>query len=194
MIRKVVLLFFIFFVFILDANCYTEDELSNLELTKYGQAFVDDSLSSRLNRLETDMFGMSQSGDIDSRIDTLIRMFGNSVSVPNYDYYPSQKRSAIKNIFNSITSSFGYDDGQMTGFIPPMGVGYSNNYNHNYYRPYHHRPSNYCPYHNSYHPPSHNFHRHSPRTAYNPYGPSYQRPTYGYSNTNVGSSVRILRD
>ncbi len=194
MIRKVVLLCCLFFVFAIEGNCYTEDEISNLEFNKYGQTFVNDSLSNRLNRLETDMLGMSQSGDIDSRIDTLIRMSGNNISVPSYDYYPSEKKSAIRNIWNGITSSFGYDDGQITGFIPPMGLGYSNSSNHNYYRPHYHRPSSYCPYHNTYHRPSRNFHRHSPHTAYNPYGPNYQRPTYGYSDTNVGSSVHILRD
>lgn len=171
------------------AFAYSEQQISNLEINQYGQAFVDDSLSDRLNRLEIDMLGMRQSGDIDNRIGMLNRISFGEIQTPSFDYYKPEKRSAIKNIWNNVSSVF--DNGYMTGFIPSLENSYSSNY-------YKNNSQHYCPYHNSYHNSYHHrparFNHYSPHVGYNPYGPSYQRPTYGYTNTTTGSSVHILRD
>ena len=185
MLKKFIFLLFLLIISPCIALSYTEQNISNLEINQYGQAFVEDSLSDRLNRLEMDMLGMRQSGDIDNRISVLNRMSLGEIQTPIFDYYKPEKRSAIKNIWNNVSSAF--DSGYMTGFIP----SFSNSYGNNYYR---NNVPEYCPYHNSYHHRPARFNHYSPRVGYNPYGPSYQRPTYGYTNTSTGSSVHILRD
>lgn len=171
------------------ALSYTEQQISNLEFNRYGQSFVDDSLADRLNRLEMDVLGMSQSGDIDSRIGRLNDIFMHEMPTPQIDYYKPERKSAIKNILNNVSSLF--DNGYMTGFIPSL----ENSYGSHYYR---NNSPQYCPYHNSYHSSYHHrparFSHYNPHVGYNPYGPAYQRPTYGYTNTTTGSSVHILRD
>ena len=190
MVKKIFLSFVSFFVISISGECYVEDQLSVLEMNNYGQSFVSDSLSERLNRLETDILGMRQNGDVDERISLLTKILQGNIATPNFDYYKPTKRSAIRSILNNVSSAFSNDDGFMTGYTPPMGFSYGSNMNN-----YHYSQPQYCPYHNVYHSRSSNFNHHSPnRVGYNPYGPNYQRPTYGYTNTAAGSSVHILRD
>lgn len=201
MIRKVLITGFLFFAVSLVGFCYSEDELSMIEMKKYGQSFVDDSLSDRLIRLETDMFGMGQSGDIESRINLINRMNANStyssIVAPEYNY--SNKKGFLGNIFD------GFSSGTMTGFTPPM-TGYSSNYGN--YCPYNHHYNNRAnkPFRNGYnsgnhHNHNHNFqHRlprigaHGPYNTYNPYAAGNERPTYGSTNVITGSRVHILKD
>ena len=190
MVRKIVLSFVFVFFISLNADCYIEEQLSFLERNNYGQSFANDSLSERLNRLEMDVLGMRQSGDVDERVSLLTKMSQGNISTPSFDYYKPTKRSAIQSILNNVGSVFSNDDGFMTGYTPPMGFSYGNNMNN-----YHYTQPRYCPYHNVYHSRPSRFHHHYPnRIGYNPYGPNYERPTYGYTNTMTGSSVHILRD
>ena len=189
MLKRFVFGFVLMFVFPCVALSYAEEQLSNLEINQYGQTFVEDGFADRLNRLEMDMLGMRQSGDIDNRIGRLNRVSFGEINTPSFDYYKPEKRSAIKNLWDNVSSVF--DAGYMTGFIPSFGNSYGTNY-------YQNKIQDYCPYHNSYNNSYHHrparFNHYNPRMGYNPYGPSYQRPTYGYSNTTTGSSVHILRD
>ena len=189
MVRKIVLLFVSFFVISISGECYVEDQLSVLEMNNYGQSFVSDSLSERLNRLETDILGMRQSGDVDDRVSLLSRISNGKVSAQSFDYYKPIKRSAIQSILNNVGSIFSNDEGFMTGYTPPIGFGYGGNMNN-----YHYKQPRYCPYHNVYHSRPSRVHYSPNHIGYNPYGPKYERPTYGYTNTAAGSSVHILRD
>ena len=183
--KKFILSLVLILFFPCVAFAYTEQQISNLEINQYGQTFVDDSLSDRLNRLEMDMLGMRQSGDIDNRISMLNRVSFGEIPTPSFDYYKPERRSAIKNIWNNVSSIL--DNGYMTGFIPSL----ENSYTSNYYRS---NSPQYCPYHNSYHQGPARFNHYNPHVGYNPYGLSSQRPTYGYTNTTTGSSIHILRD
>ena len=51
---------------------------NKIEFQKYGQVFVLDSLADRLNRLETDFFGMAQTGNIEDRVNRLVQISQNS--------------------------------------------------------------------------------------------------------------------
>lgn len=201
MIRKVLITGFLFFAVSLVGFCYSEDDLAQIELRKYGQTFVNDSLSDRLIRLETDMFGMSQSGDIDSRINLINQMNGNSsyssIAVPEYNYSYGNKKGFFRNLFDTFST------GTMTGFTPPM-TGYSSNYgNYCQYNNYNRLNK---PFENRYYSRNYNNHRHNfphrpprigahnPYNTYNPYGAREGQPTYGSTNVITGSRVHILKD
>ena len=176
---------------------FSENELSYLEISKYGQTYENDSFSQRLLRLENDILGMTQSGDIDNRIKLLYKVASNSIAFPQERIHGENKKSAIKNLWDNISSGFIANDGYMTGYIP------STNYSDDYMDFFDSQPQ-YCPYHNSYHSSArriprigrHNFphnHHYHP-SSYNPYGPRYQRPTYGRTSVASGSTVRIIND
>ncbi len=185
MVNKFLFCFVLILIFPCVALSYSEEQLSNLEMNQYGETFVDDSFLDRLNRLEIDILGMRQAGDINNRIGRLNQISFEEINTPSFDYYKPEKRSAIKNLWDNVSSVF--DAGYMTGFVPPLNNSYGTNY-------YQNNIQDYCPYHNSYHHRSTRFNHYNPSMGYNPYGPVYQRPTYGYSNTSTGSSVHILRD
>lgn len=203
MIRKVLIMGFLFFAVSLVGSCYSEDELSMIEMKKYGQSFVNDSLLDRLIRLETDMFGMGQSGDLESRINLINQMNNNSsyssIVTPEYNY--SGKKGFLRNLFDNFST------GTMTGFTPPIGTaGYSTSTYGNYC-PYSYHNDKNMPFGYRYRTEKHNNHRHNyqhrpprigvhnnPYTAYNPYNLNNDRPTYGSTNVMTGSRVHILRD
>lgn len=146
----------------LSAYGYTEDNISALEYAKYGINYPNESLGERLNRLETDYFGMSQSGNINSRIENLTKIYSNAkngVSMPYYGNYSNNyntenqtipvKKRGLRNFFNNITSSF-LDNGYVTGYTPSMNYstnsGYTNNLYGNNAGGYMNNPSLFCPY------------------------------------------------
>ena len=195
-------LFVLFCLSFMSASCcfsFSNDELSYLEISKYGKTYDKDSFSQRLSRLENDILGMTQSGDIDNRIRLLYKVSSNSVVLPSERIYSGNRKSAIRNIWDNISSNFINDEGFMTGYIPSM------NYNDNYMDFFDNEPQ-YCPYHNTFHrsfrhiprigkhnhPSPYNHHYHP--SNYNPYGPNYHRPTYGMRNVSAGSTVRIIND
>ena len=101
MLLKIGITILLIFYMAADGICYTDDRLAEIEQREYGQVFEDDSLSARLMRLETDLLGMSQSGDIDSRIDILSKLSNSYMGVNPVNYGKEEikttKRSAIKN-------------------------------------------------------------------------------------------------
>lgn len=194
MIRRFLFISVLFFMSQFMVFSFSGDELSYLEISKYGQTYEKDSFSQRLSRLENDILGMTQSGDIDTRIRLLYKVSSNSIAFPQEITYEGAKKSAIRNLWDNISSGFVNNDGFMTGYIPSM------NYSDNYMDFFDNEPE-YCPYHNTYHHQS----RHVPRIGrynlphnhpsnYNPYGPTYQRPTYGRTSVATGSTVRIIND
>ena len=197
MIRRFLFVSFLFFMSQLFVFAFSEDELSYLEISKYGQTYEKDSFYQRLSRLENDILGMTQSGDIDNRIRLLYKVSSNSIAFPQEKTYEVNKKTAIRNLWDNISSGFINNDGFMTGYIPSM------NYSDNYMDFFDNEPQ-YCPYHNTYHHQSrrvprigrHNFHHnhHHHPSSYNPYGPTYQRPTYGRTSVATGSTVRIIND
>ena len=157
MIKKLFILNIIFFCSAAIGLCFSENELRNIELSKYGESYTNESIAERLNRLETDFFGMAQTGDIDSRIDMLNHIAMNSrqsaIINPQENFYPGKRKSAIKSFWDNVTSTFD-TTGSITGYTPSMtttGYGYSNNMYRNEFLNFMNGYNNYCPYHNRYH-------------------------------------------
>ena len=222
MLKKIILLFTCILFTKIAGFCYSEENLSFIEYQKYGESYENDSLSSRLSRLENDLFGMTQSGDIDKRIEMIVRMSNSNnyeFNTPqNYGNTKVKKKSNFKNFWNNITSDI-TDFGTMTGFIPPM-YGYGS-YNGNYYGGYNRYSTRYNNgfnngYNRRYHPqyPYNNYHEHfHPHCCHNHVNspshfypnntvsapmiyPASQPivPTDSYNNYFTSSTVRILND
>ncbi len=154
MLRKIIITMVIFISLQAAVYSYSPEQLSNMEMVKYGQSFENDSLSSRLMRLETDLFGMTQSGDIDSRLDMISQMIGSSSSIPVYEpynaYYPKEKKGIINRFLNNLSDDF--SNGALTGFTPPItSTGYVNDFYGNGFMNYTNNTGRYCPFHNTYH-------------------------------------------
>ncbi len=162
MLKKLLIINVLYIICALAGFCNIEDKLTNIEYAKYGESFTYETISDRLNRLETDYFGMAQTGDIDSRIDMLSTMSKNSkqmISQNPYDsYYAGQKRSKLRNFWDNVTSTFD-TTGTMTGYTPSIttttngynNYGYPNNMYRNEFLNFMNNPNQYCPYHNRYH-------------------------------------------
>ena len=150
MLLKIGITILLIFYMAADGICYTDDRLAEIEQREYGQVFEDDSLSARLMRLETDLLGMSQSGDIDSRIDILSKLSNSYMGVNPVNYgkeeIKTNKGSAIKNFWNNITSP---TYGGITGFTPAIETyGGSSGIYRNEFANFLNNSGNYCPYHN----------------------------------------------
>ncbi len=183
MLKKLFTLCFVSLLFMLNALAYSEDNISALEYSKYGINYPYESLGERLNRLETDYFGMSQSGDIDSRIANLSKINANrkNVITPNYyeNYYNSKPKSGIRNFWNNITSGLS-NNGYVTGYTPSMnystGSGYSGSMFQN--SPYGNNIQSFCPYDTG-------FHNRSPIHPSQYYNNKYSKPSYnGFNGIN----------
>ncbi len=208
----------------LSGGCYSDEQLADIEMNRYGQTFENDSLSSRLIRLENDLFGMTQSGDIDTRVDMIAQMASvsnnPSVLADNDNFYPGIKQNPVKKVWNSISS--GFSSGSMTGFTPSVNsYGYSSsNYGNGLWNLFN-GANSYCPYHNTYHNGffnNHNFpmgyrpnfnrghfhpNHHLGHIPHNQFYPSYNSPYGVYQNpipTNYSSdlitrsNVHIIKD
>ena len=186
-----------------------EDRLFELENLRYGRAFANESLAERLLRLEEDYFGLSQSGDINSRINMLFQIAQNNYPNPmNLDRRVQiKKQSRIRNALRNFASIF-TDGGVVTGFVPPIST-FDNNYNYSSYNSafendYYNRfftPPKYSP----NYIPAHSYGGHYVhQPIINDYNSGYstsnvQYDRYGYpsiSNRDLysRSAVRILRD
>ena len=100
---------FLFFILFFSNFAFAsyEDSLFELETLKYGKSFQNESISQRLLRLEEDYFGLSQSGDISSRISMLNKIaqnnYPNTMNLERRINTKKQNRiiSAIFNLFPS---------------------------------------------------------------------------------------------
>lgn len=224
MIRKILFagLFCLFFQ--LAGFAFSENILNDIEYKKYGVSYPDESLSERLERLETDYFGMEQQGSIDSRINLLSKMSSNrqisAIQQPVYNDYQYKKKSAIRRFFDYFS-----DDGAMTGFIPSMttstydngsyyysnGNNYAGNYGRNVFNNFFNGYKDNCPYHNHFNHNmsfSNNINRNRHNHLHNNAGYPYPHPNmYNYfpqnrivrnfyipPNVQSRSSVHIIKD
>lgn len=207
MFKKVCFLF-LFLMFVSNI-CFAsyEEKLNQLEYLKYGKNFQNESLSQRLLRLEEDSFGLSQSGDINSRIDMLFKIaqnnYPNQLSYDRKVYPQYKKRSKLKNFLNDLASTF-TDSGMMTGYIPPMQSYDNSFYNDSFGGDYYNRFFNMHKHSHGYNP-SHTcsgYYDYQPML--NDYNSSYstsniQYDRYGYPSISSRdlysrSAVKILRD
>ncbi|MBQ4124293.1 hypothetical protein IJD44_11325 [bacterium] len=205
MIKKIFILFVIICQLSFQTMAFSEKDIADLELQKYGKIYKEDDLGSRLRRLETDVFGMSQSGNIDVRMNNLFNMIS-----PTHNYqglYPTEtflkpeKKGFIRKFFDNVTSSFSYP--YVTGYSPSLFE--MNGYPNNIYKDNHINLSgnngNYCsfsnPYPHRYFNGAHRFHHPYGNTPYynNGYSPYiYTPPTDITRNVATRSTVHILRD
>lgn len=192
--------------------CFSEEDISNIELAKYDDTYKNETISQRLNRLENDYFGMTQSGGIEDRILQLNKISNNlkqSAILNTHNYY-KKRNNGIKNFWNNITSTF--DDGYITGFTPPM---YNTEYLSGY--PQYENTSgiiNFAPFENRHHPfynkhhndfiknhhkrtQNHHFNHQQKHRLNNHYNPNKRITRTRYSippNITTQSSVHIIRD
>ena len=144
----------IFSVFLSEmAYCYFDEDISRLEYQNFSRVFEDETIGERLNRLETAIFGMSQTGDIDERLQRLAKLSGSpkirALPIP-YDNKPKNK---IKRVLNSALDLF--DTGTVTGFTPPLynnNFGYSEDIYKQEYNNFLNNPHGYCTYSQKYYP------------------------------------------
>lgn len=209
MFKKFLVFLFLMISFLQVCYASYEDRLFELENLRYGRTFGNESLAQRLLRLEEDYFGLSQSGDISSRIDMLFQIAQNNYPDPiNLDRrLSSKKHSRIKSALKDFASIF-TDNGVVTGFVPPIST-YDNNYNYSTYNnsfenDYYNRfftPPRYSP----NYIPAHSYNGHYTHLPIiNDYSSGYstsnvQYDRYGYpsiSNRDLysRSAVKILRD
>jgi len=107
----------------------SQSVLSRIESKVFNQNFPQNSAKRRIERLEEKMFGAIQSGDLDSRYDTL------KVAAKNYNNF--NKEAYNPNVYNPAPIQRGWKGlggmlggGTMTGFTPPITPFY-NNYGYN---------------------------------------------------------------
>ncbi len=172
MIKKIFILTAVLFYGINYANSFSDDDLARIEYSRYGEAFENQSLSERLNRLETDIFGMAQSGSVDDRVSMLAKMSDNNLNSriisPSENFYPGVKQSKMKSFWNNITEPFSTTS-SMTGFTPSWtssGYGYANNMYRNEFLNFLNNQNQYCPYHNRYHNTNRFFNRLHPNNGF----------------------------
>lgn len=113
--------------------------LSTMESKVFHQTYSQNDTESRVERLEQEIFGATQSGDFTSRYETLKTAINNYKSNQNSsDYYPDPlastqgRRRGIVGTLGSLLLG-GYSNGYMTGFTPPIDPfnNTSNGYNNN---------------------------------------------------------------
>lgn len=204
--------------FSLNGFCLTNDVLSDIELSNFGKNYENESLANRLNRLETQFFGMTQSGDIDSRINTIYKMatdpLSNPVSSISENNYSAKK--PLKRFWQNITSAFD-NNGIITGYTPSISSfnvsgfdlnnNFNNNLNHNFHNNYYNKtPYGYCPYHTNnisqtfdkinnsfnYFDKRHDrkfLNRRHPFNNNNNYNPSYLSKSYIPTNSNQNLNI-----
>lgn len=211
--RKILLLFFFvpFFVISLNASASdVEDKLSRLEISAFNTVYPYDDLSDRLYRLEMEYFGAKQSGNLNKRLDNLMKN-AYYCDTPQMEEYSSViyetpetlSSKGLKGFWNRIKNDF--EMGSVTGYTPPMQNSYYNNiygsgyssfytpfsspfYNNKFYRPYDN--FRYKP----FYPNQIGVSNRRYSSVYKPYHPKstgyYQRPQN--IRTNIGTKVTLL--
>lgn len=130
-------------------------DLIKLEKKVLGQTYEGDDTESRITRMEKEMLGAMQDGDLNTRLETITKASKHYNSYPeivqsqtvyprqnyyqcapmgyyspsNYGYWNTRtNQTGIGSFFrNLIGSAFnGYGGGTMTGFTPPIYDPYSN--------------------------------------------------------------------
>ena len=136
MFKKILYIAVISLMFAVPAISFSENDISILEIERYGKNYPYESLGERLTRLETEYFGMTQSGDIDSRIENLMRINQNKQNGVNFkmgNKNKNEEKGFFKNIFKDFTSNF-RNNGSITGYTAPMNTITSTGYGDLYER------------------------------------------------------------
>lgn len=106
----------------------SKNGLSKLENKIFNQDFPQNSAERRIERLEQQVFGAAQSGNLTTRYENLVVAAKYYNTNPNDDYNPNSVASAgRKGVFNNMGNSM--LGGNMTGFTPPINPSYNNGYN-----------------------------------------------------------------
>lgn len=101
--------------------------LSKLENKIFNQDFSQNSAQRRIERLEQQVFGAEQSGNLTTRYENLVVAVKYYNTNPTNNYYPnSVASSGLRGMMNNMGNSM--IGGSMTGMTPPMGPSY-NGYN-----------------------------------------------------------------
>jgi len=129
----------------------SKNVLTKLENKVFNQNFQQNSPERRIERLEQQVFGAAQGGDMDSRYNTLqtaVRDYNSSSPNDDSDFYNSAPKTGLRGLMGTLGDSM--LGGSMTGFTPmmspymsmggngmsPYNSGYNNginNYNSNSY-------------------------------------------------------------
>lgn len=194
----------------------SKNELSNIESKIFHQSYPENDVQSRIERLEQQVFGAVQSGDITSRYETL-RTVTRKTNTNQYAQNPYQNeldplnplgrpQGKLKGVMSNLGSMLlGGGGGTLTGFTPSIDPffndygyggggynGYSNNYSNGLYSGYN---SGYNGYNNGYNNGRYN--NYASLSSPNGYG-QYRgyRSNHGYSDAfssyGAGTGVTIL--
>ncbi len=103
----------------------SKNTLSRIETRIFNQNFSQNNVEHRIERLEQELFGAVQSGDIDSRYQAIKMAYKNQTK----KYYPTQvAQNGWKGLVNNLGNTL--LGGSMTGFTPPINpYNYNNGYN-----------------------------------------------------------------
>lgn len=129
----------------------SQNGLSKIEAKVFKQIFPQNTVQRRIERLEQQMLGAVQNGNIDERYNVLLlaeKNYNKNAYNNNIDAIESYNMNTVNPNFNTqsgwkgLLTNFSnpFWGGSMTGFTPPVTPGY-NNYN-NYYN----YPNNYGSY------------------------------------------------
>lgn len=114
-------------------------ELSNMEQNMFGRSFTNETQAQRVSRLEREIFGMNQPGDLNSRFDNLRAGYRgyrhpaqcqtSSYQKPNYIYPPNyyqtpiiQSGGGLRGFFNNLGNFM--MGGTPTGLSPQINPSY----------------------------------------------------------------------
>lgn len=115
----------------------SKGDLSKLESKVLGRNYAQDNLQSRVERLEQQLLGAVQEGDLTDRYETLKVASQNSNFAQNLtnDYYPNSvmpNRGGLRGMLGNIGAAM-LGGGMMTGYSPSLDPFYSQNtYGNNY--------------------------------------------------------------
>lgn len=119
------------------------NDLSKMESKLFGQTFAGEDTNSRVTRLEKEMLGAMQNGNLKQRYEVVksaSRHYNafpqqtarNSAFTPNNYYNPSQRQSIVTRLLDTIAGGFNLGAmngmssmGSMTGYTPPIYDQYS---------------------------------------------------------------------
>lgn len=107
----------------------SQNALSKIESQIFNQNFAQNSAKRRIERLEEQLFGAVQSGDMKSRYEAIL--LAAKASRQNNNYYPNTRNNSIKGLAANIGSAL--LGGSMTGFTPQINPFYNNYSSYNGY-------------------------------------------------------------
>lgn len=204
MLKKLFIIGLILFNSYSSTFAFSENTLDGIEVSRYGTSYAGEELGSRLRRLETDVFGMSQSGNVDDRINNLAKLTLNNPYNQGFrqynDSYVPKKKGILRRFFDNVTSTF--SDPYVTGYTPSIndlgGYGYSGNLSGNGYMNFFNNGRNNYPFNNTYFPNNYGYnynsgsYKHHPVTGFRPNNGGFNhRPYYRpYYRPNYNSNIQ----